>query len=307
MNKHWILVIDDFDQKFFDELSKFGEVIKANDISELSDSQLSAVNILVVRSKTRVDRELVNGMLNLECVISATHGKDHIAVDYLREKKIEFYNVPVQARDVAQGVMAYIFAHTANLVGGDRSMKRGEWRKKELKGLRLRGKTLGIIGYGRIGREVARMASALEMNIIFYDPYVEKTGATATLDELLKVSDFVTLHIPLTEKTRNIIGRDEINKMKNGAYLINTARGGIVDEEALLEAINEGKLSGAALDVYRHQPPFNDEASDKLVKDMRVIATPHSIGQTAEAIEEKGEGVTKIIKDYIERSCRAKR
>jgi len=300
-------VIDDFDQKFFDELSKFGEVIKANDISELSDSQLSAVDILVVRSKTRVDRELVNGMLNLECVISATHGKDHIAVDYLREKKIEFYNVPVQARDVAQGVMAYIFAHTANLVEGDRSMKRGEWRKKELKGLRLRGKTLGIIGYGRIGREVARMASALEMNIIFYDPYVEKTGATATLDELLKVSDFVTLHIPLTEKTRNIIGRDEINKMKNGAYLINTARGGIVDEEALLEAINEGKLSGAALDVYRHQPPFNDEASDKLVKDMRVIATPHSIGQTAEAIEEKGEGVTKIIKDYIERSCRAKR
>ena len=256
----------------------------------------------MVRSKTKVDRELVDRMPNLKCVISATHGTDHVYVDYLREKGVEFYNVPVQSYDVSQGVMAYILAQSTNLVEGDRSMKRGEWRKKELRGFRIKDKTLGIIGYGRIGREVAKMASALEMNVVVYDPYVKNINENAVaLGELLEISDFITIHVPLNEETKGMIGKNEIRKMKDGAYLINTARGGIVDERALLEALHEGKLSGAALDVYIHQPPFKNEVSSKLAKDKKVIAAPHSIGQTMEAIEEKGGGVIKAIKDYVKR------
>jgi len=297
MNKSKILVADNYSKKFFDELAKYGEVVQASNIDD--DVQLDDVTILVVRSKTRVDEKLVHRMQNLKCVISATHGVDHVHVDYLKEKEIQFYNVPVQSYDVAQGVMAYILAHSTNLVEGDRSMKRGEWKKKELRGCRIKRKTLGIIGYGRIGKEVAKMASALGMNVVAYDPYVKNNEIAVTLDTLLETSDFVTIHAPLTEETKGMIGKNEISKMKQGAYVINTARGGIVYEKALLDALYKGKLSGAALDVYEHQPAFKNKVSNKLIRDEKVMATPHSIGQSTEAIEEKGEGVIKIIKDYI--------
>jgi D-3-phosphoglycerate dehydrogenase len=300
MGRHKIFVADDYSKDFFDELAKYGEVARASDIYD--DSQLDDVTILVVRSKTKVDRELVDRMWNLRCVISATHGVDHLCRDYLEEKGIQCYTVPIQSYDVAQGVMAYILAYSTNLVEGDRSMKRGEWKKKELKGCRIKGKTLGIIGYGKIGKEVARIASALGMNIVAYDLCVEDNEFYVTLDTLLEVSDFITIHAPLTEETKGMIGKKEISRMKDGAYLINTARGGIVDEKALLEALCLGKLSGVALDVYEHHPVFENEVSDKLIRNEKVIATPHSIGQSIEAVEEKGEGVIKIIKDYIRRN-----
>jgi phosphoglycerate dehydrogenase-like enzyme len=297
MSRHKIFVADDYSKNFFDELVKYGEVVKASNIDD--DAQLDDVTILVVRSKTKVNKELVDRMRNLKCVISATHGMDHIYRDYLEEKGIQCYNVSVQSYDVAQGVMAYILAHSTNLVEGDRSMKRGEWKKKELKGCRIKGKTLGIIGYGRIGKEVARMASALGMNIVTYDPYVKDNEFAVTLDTLLEISDFITIHAPLTERTKGMIGKNEISRMKDGAYLTNTARGGIVDGKALLDALYKGKLSGAALDVYERHPVFENEVSNKLIRNEKVIATPHSIGQSIEAVEEKGEGVIKIIKDYI--------
>jgi D-3-phosphoglycerate dehydrogenase len=297
MGRHKILVADDYSKKFFDELAKYGEVVRASNIDDVT--QLDDATILVIRSKTRVNEKLVDRMQNLKCVISATHGMDHICLDYLKEKGIRCYNVPVQSYDVAQGVIAYILAHSTNLVEGDRSMKRGEWKKKELKGYRIKGKTLGIIGYGRIGKEVARIASALGMKVVAYDPCVKDNEFAVTLDTLLEKSDFVTIHAPLTEETRGLIGKNEISRMKDGAYLTNTARGGIVDGKALLDALYKGKLSGAALDVYEHHPVFEDEVCNKLIRNEKVIATPHCIGQSIEAVEEKGEGVIKIIKDYI--------
>lgn len=300
MNGFKILIVDNFAKKFFDKIATYGEIVKATNINDVV--QLWDIDILVVRSKTKVDIELVDRMKNLKCVISATHGTDHVHVNYLKEKEIEFYNVPAQSYDVSQGVMAYILAYSTNLLEGDRSMKCKEWRKKELKGFRIKGKTLGIIGCGKIGREVVKMSSALEMNVVIYDPYVKNINENAvTLDELLETSDIITIHIPLNKETKDMIGKKEISKMKDGAYLINTARGGIVDERALLEALNEGKLSGVALDVYGYQPPFNNEVSWKLIKDRKVIATPHSIGQTTEAVEEKGEGVVKAIEEYAKK------
>lgn len=294
-----ILVVDDFSKRFFTELSKYGEFVK---VGNVNDTQLDDVNILVVRSKTKVDIELLDRMPNLMCVITATHGTDHISINHLNERKVEFHNVSVQSYDVAQGVMAYILAHSTNLVEGNRSIKRGEWRKKELKGFRIKDKTLGIIGYGRIGRETAKIASAIGMKVVVYDPYIkEMSEKTVTFDKLLNTSDFITIHIPLNEETRGLIGKKEIEKMKDGAYLINTARGGIIDQNALFNALRDRKLGGAALDVYEHQPPFNDNTSHKLTMNENVIATPHSIGQTTEAVEEKGAGVLKIIKDYIKK------
>jgi phosphoglycerate dehydrogenase-like enzyme len=297
MSNHTILVCDNFGQEFLDHLSRFGKVFQSSDIDY--SLPLDKVTILVVRSKTKVNQELVDIMKSLECVITATHGIDHIDLDCLNEHGIKFYNVPAQSYDVAQGVIAYILAHCTNLVEGDRSMKRGEWKKTSLVGCRVTGKTLGIVGCGKIGREVARLGSALRMNVVVSDPCIQGDDVTVvSLDELLRTSDFITVNCPLTGGTRDLIGKEELAKMKDGVFLVNTARGGIINEKALLDAVRSGKV-GAALDVLVSKTPFEDEVANSLIQNERVIATPHSIGQTFEAIEEKGEGVIKAIEDHV--------
>ena len=301
MHGHTILVCDNFGKEFLDRISKFGKVFQVSDIDY--SLPLDEVTILVVRSKTKVNKKLVDIMKSLECVITATHGIDHIDLNYLAEKGIKFYNVPAQSYDVAQGVIAYILAHCTNLVEGDRSMKRGEWKKTSLIGYRVTGKTLGIIGCGKIGREVARLGSALGMKVIVSDPCIQDDKIVlVSLDELLRTSDFITVNCPLTEATRDLIGREEISKMKDDAFIVNTARGGIINEEALLEAVQAGKV-GAAFDVFSTKTPFNNEVTNSLIKSERVIATPHSIGQSHEAIDEKGEGVIKAIEDHVKRQA----
>jgi phosphoglycerate dehydrogenase-like enzyme len=299
MSDNTILVCDNFGQKFLDRLSEFGTVFQSSDVDY--SLPLDKVTILVVRSKTKVNKELVDIMKSLECVITATHGIDHIDLDCLDKHGIKFYNVPAQSYDVAQGVIAYILAHATNLVEGDRSMKRGQWKKTSLIGCRVTGKTLGIVGCGKIGREVARLGSALGMNVVVSDPCIQDApGVTVvSLDELLCSSDFISVNCPLTGGTRDLIGKDEIAKMKDGVFLVNTARGGIINEKALLDALEAGKV-GAALDVLVSKTPFDDDVASKLIQNERVIVTPHSIGQTHEAIVEKGEGVIKAIQTHIE-------
>ncbi len=305
MSNHTILVCDNFGQEFLDRLSNFGNVFQSSDIDY--SLPLDKVTILVVRSKTKVNKELVDIMKSLECVITATHGIDHIDLDCLNEHGITFHNVPAQSYDVAQGVIAYILAHCTNLVEGDRSMKRGEWKKTSLIGCRVAGKTLGIIGCGKIGREVARLGSALDMNVVVSDPCLQDDNITVvSLDDLLRTSDFITVNCPLTGGTRDLIGKEEIAKMKEGAFIVNTARGGIINEDALLDAVRSGKV-GAALDVLVSKTPFEDELANSLIQCERVISTPHSIGQTHEAIEEKGEGVIKAIKDHVNAKKRAQK
>ncbi|MEM2488205.1 MAG: NAD(P)-dependent oxidoreductase, partial [Thermoproteota archaeon] len=238
-----VLVLDSFDEEFFKQLQNYCEIVDENREDE--------TEILIVRSSTRVDRTLLSRLPKLRLVITATHGEDHIDKQALAERGIPYRNAPVQSYDVAQGVMAYIFAFATNMINADRLMKRGEWKKKELVGFRIEGKVLGIIGYGRIGREVARQALANGMKVIVYekDPKARKENSLPVvfvdkLEELLSKSDIVTIHVPLTDETRGMIGERELNMMKNGAYLINTARGGIVDEEALLKALEKGKLAG---------------------------------------------------------------
>jgi D-3-phosphoglycerate dehydrogenase len=298
MSNQIILVCDNFGQDFIDRLSNFGRVYQSSDINY--SLPLDKITILVVRSKTKVTKELIDIMKNLECVITATHGIDHIDLDCLNEKGIVFRNIPAQSYDVAQGVIAYIMAHSTNLVQGDRSMKRGQWKKNLLVGRRVTGKTLGLIGCGKIGREVAKLGSALRMNVVVSDPCLKDNDSISvvSLDELLRTSDFISVNCPLNNCTRNLIGKKEIAKMKDGVFLVNTARGGIINEQALLEAVMSGKV-GVALDVFSTKKPFEDEVVNNLIKNEHVIATPHSIGQTHEAIIEKGEGVIKAIDNYV--------
>lgn len=221
-----VLVLDDFDEEFFIELEKYCEVTK--EIDERSED----AEILVVRSRTRVDDELIRKLPNLRLVITATHGEDHIDKRALAERNIPYRSTPMQSYDVAQGVMAYVFAFATNLVVADRYLKRGEWKKGELKGFRIEGKTLGIVGYGKIGMEVAKQAIANGMRVIVYDKDPKarsKSNLPVTfvdkLDELLRKSDIATLHVPLTQDTIGMIGERELSMMQDGAFLINTTRG----------------------------------------------------------------------------------
>lgn len=293
-----VLVLDSFDQEFFERLKEYCEV--------LNQARLEETEILIVRSNTRVDREFVSRLPKLRLVVTATHGEDHVDKQALAERGILFRTAPVQSYDVAQGVMAYVFAFATNMVTADRSMKRGEWRKKELVGFRVKGKTLGIIGYGRIGREVARQALANGLMVIVYEKDARARLENSlpvrfaeTLEELLSSSDIITIHVPLTDETRGMIGERELAIVKNGAFLINTARGGIVDEEALLKALEKGRLAGAALDVFHHQPPLVNNSSEKLARHEKVVASPHSIAQTRETLRQKGETVLEIIRNHV--------
>ena len=296
-----VLILDSFDEEFFKQIQNYCEIV--------DETQENEVEILIVRSNTRVDRELLSRLPKLRLVITATHGEDHIDKQALAERGIPYRNAPVQSYDVAQGVMAYIFAFATNMVNADRTMKKGEWRKKELVGFRIEGKVLGIIGYGRIGREVARQALVNGMKVIVYekDPKARRENSLPVvfvdrLEDLLSKSDIITIHVPLTDETKGMIGERELNMVKDGAYLINTARGGIVDEEALLKALEKGKLAGVALDVFQYQPPLANNSSGKLVQHEKVVASPHSIAQTKEALRQKGEAVLKIIREYLGKS-----
>jgi len=194
---------------------------------------------------------------------------------------------------VAELTFGLLLALAREIPRADYAMKQGKWLKKELEGVELNGKTLGVVGFGRIGMEVGKRAAAFGMNVIAYDPLIsaddiKKRGAEpASLQDLYAWSDFISLHMPLTVDTRDMVGRQAFSQMKDGVRIVCAARGGIIDEAALVEALNSGKVSGAALDVFSVEPPGLTEA----VSHPRVIATPHVGAQTAEAQSRASEDI----------------
>jgi len=243
---------------------------------------------LVVRSRTKVTAEVVAAGKRLKVVARAGVGLDNIDLVATKESGVEVVNSPeAPANAVAELVLGLMLSLARKIPEGDHSMKRGEWIKRRLTGIELKGKTLGIIGFGRIGYQIAGKARALEMRVVTFDviieklmEYVEEAGAEAvSLEDLLRSSDFVTIHVPLLPQTRHMIGAAEIAMMKDGAYLINAARGGIVDEDALKAALNTGKLSGAALDVFEEEPPEDTSLTGL----ENTICLPHIGAATVEA------------------------
>jgi len=287
------------------------EVIEQPDISydELKE-KIKEFEVLIVRSRTKVTREIIESAEKLTLIARAGVGLDNIDVKAAQEKNIAVINAPeAPTYSVAELVIGLMIAALRGIPRGDMALKEGKWIKKELLGRELNGKTLGIVGFGRIGQEVAKRALAFNMKVLAYDVIgelakkaeelgVEFVGTTKeALYKLLKESDIITLHVPLLPSTYHMIGRDEISLMKNGAVIINTSRGGIIDEEALYEALKEGKIAAAALDVFENEPPT--DVSLKLAQLPNVVATPHIGASTEEAQRKAATIIAQKIIDYF--------
>jgi D-3-phosphoglycerate dehydrogenase len=264
---------------------------------------IPAYDALVVRSETKVTRAVLEAAARLSVVGRAGVGVDNIDLDAATERGVVVVNAP-QGNTVAaaEHTTALLLALARHIPQADASMRRGEWRRKDFLGTEVRGKTLGIIGLGKIGSEVARRASAMDMQVVAYDPFVPAERArvvgaeSVDFEQLLLLSDFITVHPPLTAQTAGMLGAAEIARMKDGVRLINVARGGIIDEAALLEAVQSGKVAGAAIDVFTEEPP---PAGHPLLSDPRIIVTPHLGASTAEAQERVALDVAEQIVDVL--------
>ncbi len=271
---------------------------------ELLDA-IGAYHGLIVRSATKVNAEVLLAARNLRIVGRAGIGVDNIDVKAASRRGVIVENTPSgNATTAAEHALCLLLSMVRFVPQATASMKAGKWEKKKFQGVEVADKTLGIIGLGNIGRIVAGRARGLAMKVIAYDPFIGKQEAErlgvemVTLDELYARADFVTVHTPLTPETRGLIGREALAKMKTGVYLVNAARGGIVDEDALLAALEQGKVAGAALDVFVKEPP--DPASP-LLKHERVICTPHLGASTEEAQEKVAVEVAEQMVAFVER------
>ena len=249
---------------------------------------------LIVRGQTRVTSAVMDAASKLKVIGRAGVGVDNIDLDAAKKRNITVVNAPASTTvAVAELAIGLLLAIARDIPRADGSMKQGQWIKKQFEGAELNGKTLGIIGFGRIGIEVARRANAFGMNVIIYDPNASEhelehgNAEPVSLQDLFAWSDFVSLHLPLNVHTRDLIGPMAFSQMRDGVRIISTARGGIIDESALLAALNSGKVAGAGLDVFEKEPPGLTE----LVAHPRVIATPHIGAQTVEAQSRAAEDI----------------
>lgn len=274
-----VLVTDGLEQQGLQLLGEQAQVVES--------TQLQPCDALIVRSKTKVTREALRQLgTSLRVIGRAGVGVDNIDLAVAGELGITVVNAPQAATlAVAELTVGLMLALARQLPRADLAMHHGKWEKAELRGSELNGKRLGIVGMGRIGAAVAERAAAFGMHVSGHDPLLEaqvihqRNAEPAALDQLLAEADYLCMHLPLNESTRGMIGAAELAKMKAGARLISAARGGIVDESALLDALNRGQLAGAALDVFNNEPP----GDSKLLRHPNLIATPHIGAQTEEA------------------------
>ena len=258
---------------------------------------LPAYDGCVVRSRTKIRQPLIDVCPNLKVIVRGGVGLDTIDAEYARLKGITVMNTPkASSASVAELTIGFMLMLARSLYKASASMKAEKWDKKAFEGDELGGKTLGIIGAGNIGKEVARRATLLGMNVIAYDPCISGAEGVklVSLDELLAQADYITLHVPNPPETTGMLGAAEFEKMKNGVRIINCARGGIINDEALYNALTSGKVAGAALDVYNEEPPLDW----KLVKLDNVICAPHIGAATREAQSRVGAEVADKLIEF---------
>ena len=249
--------------------------------------KISEFNIVIVRSRTKLTKELIEKADKCKIIARVGVGLDNIDLDAAKTKEIRVINAVEGAMTaVAELVLGLMFALARQITRADRGIRNDEWLKKQMMGTELKGKYLGIVGLGNIGKRLGRLAKGLNMNIIGYDvipideEFSKEVGLMkADLDTLLQSSDYVSLHVPLLDSTRHMINAEKLATMKKTARIINTSRGGVIDEEALYEAIKSGNFGGAALDVFESEPAIGN----KLATLDNVILTPHMGAQTKEA------------------------
>jgi D-3-phosphoglycerate dehydrogenase len=286
-----ILTSDAFDPGLPDMLSKYGEV--TDDRGRLAETE-----IVLIRSKTKVTKEYIDSAPNLKLVIRGGVGLDNVDLEYAKEKGITVHNTAAASSiAVAELAFALMIALPNHISKGDSSMHEGKWLKKQLKRSELYGKTLGILGMGRIGHEVGRRAKAFGMHVLAYDPYVDSSEVAEIkqdMKEILGQSDYISLNMPLTDKTRGMINKETLAQCKDGAYIVNTGRGKCVIEEDMVEALNSGKIAGYGNDVWYSDPPENTP----LMNAPNVIMTPHIGASTKENLLRISEIIDQLIGEY---------
>ena len=260
-------------------------------------------NGLVVRSDTKVTPDLIELMDNMEVIGRAGAGVDNINLEAATRKGIIVMNTPGgNTVSTAEHTMALMLSMCRNIAQANQSLRAGKWDRKKYKGTELQGKTLGIIGLGKIGREVALRSKAFGMSVIGYDPVLSEEVAAklgvslVNLDAIFAQSDVITVHVPLNEETKKMLSEETISKCKDGVKIINCARGGIVDEEALIKALDSGKVSGAAFDVYVSEPP---DFNGPFIQHPKVVTTPHLGASTEEAQEKVAVQIAEQIVDMF--------
>ncbi len=305
-SKMRILVCDPIHEEGIEKLKQAGFEVDVN--PTITTEQLAKIisnyDVLIVRSRTKVTKELVEAGRRLRVIGRAGAGLDNIDTEAAQERGITVLNTPeAPAEAVAELTIGLMISVARSISLADRTLKEGKWIKKELVGWQLEGKTIGTIGLGNIGTRVARMAKALGMKILITkrtppSPELlrELEAEFVPLRELLERSDVVTVHVPLTSQTHHMIGAKEFQLMRKGAFFLNTSRGAVVDEKALLTALKSGTLGGAALDVYEVEPPRDLE----LIRLSNVVCAPHIGAQTREAQKAASVMVAEKIIDSLE-------
>jgi D-3-phosphoglycerate dehydrogenase len=304
-----IMIADDLDEKGQDILRTAAQVDDCQGITpEALYQKIAGYHALIVRSRTKVTAAILNAGVHLKVVGRAGVGVDNIDLAAAAAQGVTVVNAPISSTlAVAEQTLALMFALARAIPKADTAMKSGLWIKKELQGIELNRKVLGIIGVGNIGGTVATRAAALGMTVLGHDPLVhpenicEKGAKPATLTDLYSQSDFISLHAPLSPETRGMIDGQALSSMKRGVYLICTARGGLIDETALIGALESGQVIGAALDVFEQEPP----GLSALVAHPNVIATPHISAQTTEAQERAATDIaTEVLAALQEKPLR---
>ncbi|MDM0851118.1 D-2-hydroxyacid dehydrogenase [Clostridium perfringens] len=296
-----ILLNDGLDKKAISNLEFLGFDVDTNhyDIEDLKE-KIKKVDCIVIRSATKIRRELIDEAIKggkLKLIIRGGVGVDNIDVQYAEQNGIKVRNTPnASSSSVAEIILAHMFSLARFLNQSNITMKAGLWKKKDYVGVELEGKTLGIIGMGRIGSELAKKCTALGMKIIYFDlmdiKNIDNNYRKVEFDELLRESDFISINI---SGTKSIIGSEELKKVKKGVFIINTSRGKALDEEAIITSLNDGTLGGVGLDVFLEEPSENLE----LINHPKVSLTPHIGASTKEAQMKIGEEVINIIKEEM--------
>lgn len=296
-----ILLNDGLDKKAISNLELLGFDVDTNhyDIEDLKE-KIKKIDCIVIRSATKIRRELIDEAIKggkLKLIIRGGVGVDNIDVQYAEQNGIKVRNTPnASSSSVAEIILAHMFSLARFLNQSNITMKAGLWKKKDYVGVELQGKTLGIIGMGRIGSELAKKCTALGMKIIYFDlmdiKNIDNNYRKVEFDELLRESDFISINI---SGTKSIIGSEELKKVKKGVFIINTSRGKALDEDAIITSLNDGTLGGVGLDVFLEEPSKNLE----LIKHPKVSLTPHIGASTKEAQMKIGEEVINIIKEEM--------
>ncbi len=285
-----VLVSDPIDEEGIKMLREAGLTVdlRTDITAEELKKIIGGYDAIVVRSRTKLTEEVLKKATSLKAIARAGVGLDNIDTRYAKERGIEVFNSPeAPCNAVAELVVGLMLSMARHISVADSTMKQGKWEKNRLTGIELSGRTLGVIGFGRIGYMVGKKARALGMKVLAYDVlmdklrhFVEEIGANdVDLDTLLAESDFITVHVPLLPQTKHMISTKQFMKMKTGVYIINAARGGIVDEAALKAALDDGKVAGAALDVFEQEPSPDPE----LIRRENVVCTPHIGAGSVEA------------------------